>query len=738
MKREAAKGQVAVDVAFWGGAVPGQPRPAAAAARGGRRRLQVLPARLGRAGVPAAGRRRAAGGARPSSRPSTALLIAHAEDADVIAAAPEPAGASYAGFLASRPGAAEETAIGRLVAAARDTGARGARRPPGRRRRAAAAARGPAPRACGSPSRPARTTSPSPPSRCPTAATAFKCCPPIREARAPRGAVGGAARRRRRPRRQRPLARARPSSSGSTSATSGWPGAASPRCRWRCPRCGAAPARAGVGADRRRPVDGGGAGAAGRAAAQGRDRGREGRRPGRLRARRAVDRRRAAAPQPGHALRRPRAHRRRPADLAARAARRRIPDRPAARAAACQSERRRRPEEPDERRHPPARPGLAARSAGRSSPPTTSSSRRRRTSSLPEPAAARTEFGHKGKEYDGWETRRRRAPGHDWAVVRLGAPGIVAGVVVDTAFFTGNYPPRASVDGAAIEGHPLGRRAGQGRLAAAAAAVGPGRRHRQRLRRRLRPAGHPRAAEHPPRRRGRPAAGARHGRCPTRGWSTPARSTSPRWRTAGRSPAVSNEFYGQPAPADRPRPGPLDGRGLGDRPPPRPRQRLGRGRRWPARAWSPSPSSTPPTSSATPPARASLTGIGPDGEVAAAAAHPAAARHPAPVRARRARPASTGCGSTSSPTAAWPGCGCGDARRRPGGRRWDGAGSTRCPTSRRWRCSARSACRRSEAGRLVGAPAGARGPAGRGRPAAGRPGGLTAAREPVGRPRRRR
>ncbi|TFV75009.1 allantoicase [Blastococcus sp. CT_GayMR19] len=73
---------------------------------------------------------------------------------------------------------------------------------------------------------------------------------------------------------------------------------------------------------------------------------------------------------------------------------------------------------------------------------------------LPEPPVARTEFGHKGKEYDGWETRRRRSPGSDWAVVRLGAPGIVAGVVVDTAFFTGNYPPRASLDGAAVEGHP--------------------------------------------------------------------------------------------------------------------------------------------------------------------------------------------------------------------------------------------------------------------------------------------
>jgi allantoicase len=66
--------------------------------------------------------------------------------------------------------------------------------------------------------------------------------------------------------------------------------------------------------------------------------------------------------------------------------------------------------------------------------------------------APRAEFGHKGKEYDGWETRRRRSPGHDWAIVRLGVPGIVAGVVVDTAFFTGNYPPRAAVEGAAVEG----------------------------------------------------------------------------------------------------------------------------------------------------------------------------------------------------------------------------------------------------------------------------------------------
>jgi allantoicase len=65
------------------------------------------------------------------------------------------------------------------------------------------------------------------------------------------------------------------------------------------------------------------------------------------------------------------------------------------------------------------------------------------------------EFGHKGKVYDGWETRRRRDEGgHDWAIVRLGAPGIVHGVVVDTAYFKGNYPPFVSVEAAFVEGYP--------------------------------------------------------------------------------------------------------------------------------------------------------------------------------------------------------------------------------------------------------------------------------------------
>jgi allantoicase len=63
-------------------------------------------------------------------------------------------------------------------------------------------------------------------------------------------------------------------------------------------------------------------------------------------------------------------------------------------------------------------------------------------------------FGHKGKVYDGWETRRRREPGHDHAIVRLGCPGVVHGVIVDTAHFRGNYPPQISVEAACADGYP--------------------------------------------------------------------------------------------------------------------------------------------------------------------------------------------------------------------------------------------------------------------------------------------
>jgi allantoicase len=49
---------------------------------------------------------------------------------------------------------------------------------------------------------------------------------------------------------------------------------------------------------------------------------------------------------------------------------------------------------------------------------------------------------------DGWETRRRREPGHDWAVLELGAAGRIEEVVIDTAHFKGNYPDRCFLQAA--------------------------------------------------------------------------------------------------------------------------------------------------------------------------------------------------------------------------------------------------------------------------------------------------
>ncbi|WP_043266995.1 allantoicase [Streptomyces sp. CT34] len=73
-------------------------------------------------------------------------------------------------------------------------------------------------------------------------------------------------------------------------------------------------------------------------------------------------------------------------------------------------------------------------------------------------------FGHKGKIMDGWETRRRRGTDgdhpfpaeedHDWALIRLGAPGVIHGIVVDTAHFRGNYPQSVSIEGTCADGSP--------------------------------------------------------------------------------------------------------------------------------------------------------------------------------------------------------------------------------------------------------------------------------------------
>jgi allantoinase len=180
VKREVAAGQVSVDVAFWGGAVPGnadQLQPLLAAGAVG------VKAFLLDSGVPEFPPLDDAGlqAALTELAAVDGLLIAHCEDDGVITAAPEPGGTSYAAFLASRPGTAEETAIGRLIAAARDTGARvhvvhlaDADALPMLR---AARAEG------------VRITVETCPhyltfsaEEVPDGATSFKCCPPIREA----------------------------------------------------------------------------------------------------------------------------------------------------------------------------------------------------------------------------------------------------------------------------------------------------------------------------------------------------------------------------------------------------------------------------------------------------------------------------------------------------------------------------------------------------------------------------
>jgi len=51
---------------------------------------------------------------------------------------------------------------------------------------------------------------------------------------------------------------------------------------------------------------------------------------------------------------------------------------------------------------------------------------------------------------DGWETRRRREPGNDWCIIELGHPGKVEQVILDTAFFKGNYPDRCSLQAALV------------------------------------------------------------------------------------------------------------------------------------------------------------------------------------------------------------------------------------------------------------------------------------------------
>lgn len=63
----------------------------------------------------------------------------------------------------------------------------------------------------------------------------------------------------------------------------------------------------------------------------------------------------------------------------------------------------------------------------------------------------------RGKDMsDGWETRRRRGPGHDWVILKLGIPGVIQRIEVDTAHFKGNYPDRCALGACYVEGAAAG------------------------------------------------------------------------------------------------------------------------------------------------------------------------------------------------------------------------------------------------------------------------------------------
>ena len=63
-----------------------------------------------------------------------------------------------------------------------------------------------------------------------------------------------------------------------------------------------------------------------------------------------------------------------------------------------------------------------------------------------DPVFIEDKYDEHGKWMDGWESRRKREPGNDYCVIRLGVPGIIHGFDVDTSHFTGNFPPAVSIE----------------------------------------------------------------------------------------------------------------------------------------------------------------------------------------------------------------------------------------------------------------------------------------------------
>lgn len=71
-----------------------------------------------------------------------------------------------------------------------------------------------------------------------------------------------------------------------------------------------------------------------------------------------------------------------------------------------------------------------------------------------EPVFIEDKYDDNGKWMDGWESRRRRGGGHDYAVIRLAVPGRIHGFDIDTSFFTGNYPPACRIEACRSDADP--------------------------------------------------------------------------------------------------------------------------------------------------------------------------------------------------------------------------------------------------------------------------------------------
>lgn len=67
------------------------------------------------------------------------------------------------------------------------------------------------------------------------------------------------------------------------------------------------------------------------------------------------------------------------------------------------------------------------------------------------PVFIEDKFDDNGKWMDGWESRRKRVPGHDYSIIRFGVPGKIIGVDINTTHFTGNFPPAASIEACVSE-----------------------------------------------------------------------------------------------------------------------------------------------------------------------------------------------------------------------------------------------------------------------------------------------